>query len=88
MIIKKRFSVSRGGTKVKPPFFIRKCNCNNNEIHMDGSYIFCNYEVIIPHSVPYFRHTFANTEHDDVHQRCKVASGSMRVEAEAKSEPL
>jgi hypothetical protein len=24
----------RDGTKVMPPFFLRKCNCNNNEIHM------------------------------------------------------
>jgi hypothetical protein len=28
-----------------PIFFLTKGNCNNNEIYIDDSYIFCNYEA-------------------------------------------
>jgi hypothetical protein len=43
-------------------FFLRKRNCNNNEIYMDNSYIFCNYEAIFPQNLCHFQHSFANTE--------------------------
>jgi hypothetical protein len=43
-------------------FFLRKCNCNNNKIYMDDSYIFLNYEAIFPQSHNHFQHTFANAE--------------------------
>jgi hypothetical protein len=40
---------TRGSAKVMPPvFLLRKFNCNNNEIYVDDSYIFCNYEAIFP----------------------------------------
>jgi hypothetical protein len=51
-----------GSTKVMPQTFFRKCNCNNDDIYMDDSCIFCNYETIFPHSLHHFQHTFANAE--------------------------
>jgi hypothetical protein len=39
---------TRGGVKVMPPFFLKKCNCNNNEIYMNDSFMFCSYEVNFP----------------------------------------
>jgi hypothetical protein len=40
-------------------FFLRKCNCNNDNICMDDSYIFCNYDAVFPHTFP---HTFTNVQ--------------------------
>jgi hypothetical protein len=31
-----------------PTIFLRKCNCDNSEIYMDDSYLFCNYEASFP----------------------------------------
>jgi hypothetical protein len=49
----------RGGAKIMPSNFLTKCNCNNNEIYMDDSYIFCNHETIFPQSLHHFQHTLA-----------------------------
>jgi hypothetical protein len=43
-------------------FFLRKCNCSNSEIYMDGSYIFCNYEAVFPQFLHHFQHTFASIQ--------------------------
>jgi hypothetical protein len=45
-------------------FFLSKCNCNNNEILMDDSYISFNYKAILPQSLRHFQHTSANDEYD------------------------
>jgi hypothetical protein len=41
-------------------FFLRKCNFNNNEIYLDDSYIFCNYEALLSQIFHNFQHTFAS----------------------------
>jgi hypothetical protein len=58
--------------EVMPPIFFRKCNCNNNEISTNYSYIFCNYEAILPQSLHHLQHTFTNADQDAVYQCCKI----------------
>jgi hypothetical protein len=41
-------------------FFLIKSNFNNNEIYMDDSYIFCNYDTVFPQSLRRFQQTLAN----------------------------
>jgi hypothetical protein len=43
-------------------FFLKKYNCNNNEIYTDNSDIVCNNEAIFPQSLSHFKHAFANVE--------------------------
>jgi hypothetical protein len=59
-----------GRKKEIPPFFLRKCNYDSNEIYMDDSYIF--HKVISPQSRRHFQHIFANVEQDAVYQCCKI----------------
>jgi hypothetical protein len=50
-----------GGVKVMLQIiFLRKCNCNNNEIYVDDSSTFRSYKAIFPQSLRHFQHTFAN----------------------------
>jgi hypothetical protein len=60
---------TRGDRKV---IFLRQCNCDNNEINTDDSYIFCNYDAIFPQSLRHFQHTFVNVWQDAVYQCCKI----------------
>lgn len=40
------------GMKIMPliNMFLTKCNCNNNNIYMDDSHIFYDYETLFPQS--------------------------------------
>jgi hypothetical protein len=60
----------RDGKKVIPTKFSfpTKCNCNNNEIYTDNSYIFCDYKTIFPQRLHHFQRMSANAEHDTVNQ--------------------
>jgi hypothetical protein len=62
----------RDVTKVMPPIFLRKCDCDNNEIFMGDSYIFCNYKANFPLSLHHFQYTLPNVEYDAVYQCCKI----------------
>jgi hypothetical protein len=56
------------GTRVMPPIPFRKCNCNNNEIYVDGTYILCKFETILPIILRHSQHTFANADLDAVYK--------------------
>jgi hypothetical protein len=40
-------------------YFPRKCNRNTNKILVANSYIFCNYDDILPQSLRHFQQTSA-----------------------------
>jgi hypothetical protein len=62
---------TRGGINVCLWFFLRKCNCNNNEIYVDDSNI-CNYGAVFPQNLLHFHHSFASIDLDAVYQCCKI----------------
>jgi hypothetical protein len=53
---------TKDGTKEIPPFFLRKCFCNNSEIYVYDSDILFNYEAIFPKIISHFQNTFANVD--------------------------
>jgi hypothetical protein len=56
-----RITNARDRTKLMPPFFLRKCDCSNDEIYMNYSYIFQIMRLFF-HKVSVVLNTFAKIE--------------------------